>query len=166
MAHPRQVLEVTHQGDSRLPLIMKLPRIKGGDDPATIVGFEVEMMIMLRLRGRHLPRLIAKGDFTRLPCIVVAQIEASSLRPKLSQAPRAIDEVIEIGSRIATALHDLHRQHQVHLDIKPSDILFRDDSTAVLFDFGLSRHDHLPDLLDEEFSLPTFAPTDHPGCKR
>ena len=25
---------------------------------------------------------------------------------------------------------------------------------AVLVDFGLSRHDHLPDLLDEEFTLP------------
>ena len=27
-------------------LIMKVPRIKGGEDPATIVGFEVERMIM------------------------------------------------------------------------------------------------------------------------
>jgi protein-serine/threonine kinase len=55
---------------------------------------------------------------------------------------------------VATALHDLHRQHLVHLDVKPSNILFRDDGTAVLVDFGLSRHDHLPDLLDEEFTLP------------
>jgi nucleotide-binding universal stress UspA family protein len=62
--------------------------------------------------------------------------------------------VIEIGSRVATALHDLHRQHLVHLDVKPSNILFREDGTAVLVDFGLSRHDHLPDLLDEEFTLP------------
>ena len=28
------------------PLIMKVPRIKGGEDPATIVGFEVEQMLM------------------------------------------------------------------------------------------------------------------------
>ena len=32
--------------------------------------------------------------------------------------------------------------------------MFRPDGTAVLVDFGLSRHDHLPDLLDEEFRLP------------
>ncbi|HSW02968.1 serine/threonine protein kinase [Aquabacterium sp.] len=154
MAHIWRVSEVNHSGDSRLPLIMKVPRIKGGEDPATIVGFEVEMMIMPMLSGAHVPKFIAKGDFTRQPFIVMECIEGLSLKPRLDDAPLALDEVIEIGSRVATALHDLHRQHLVHLDIKPSNIMFRPDGTAVLVDFGLSRHDHLPDLLDEEFMLP------------
>jgi eukaryotic-like serine/threonine-protein kinase len=154
MAHIWKVQEVNHQGDSRLPLIMKVPRIKGGEDPATIVGFEVEMMILPMLRGRHVPKFIAKGDFTRQPYIVMERIEGHSLRPRLDDAPLAIDEVIEIGSRVATAVHELHQQSLVHLDIKPSNIMFREDGTAVLVDFGLSRHDHLPDLLDEEFTLP------------
>lgn len=154
MAHLWKVVEVNHQGDSRLQLIMKVPRIKGGEDPATIVGFEVEQMIMPMLSGRHVPKFIAKGDFTRQPYIVMERIEGVSLRPRLDEAPLAIDEVIEIGSRVATALHELHRQHLVHLDVKPSNIMFRADGTAVLVDFGLSRHDHLPDLLDEEFTLP------------
>jgi protein-serine/threonine kinase len=139
---------------SDTPLIMKVPRIKGGEDPATIVGFEVERMIMPMLSGPHVPKYIAKGDFTRQPYIVMEHIPGHSLRPRLDDAPLALDEVVEIGSRVATALHDLHRQHVVHLDIKPSNILFRADGTAVLIDFGLSRHDHLPDLLDEEFTLP------------
>ena len=154
MAQIWQVLEVNHQGDSRLPLVMKVPRIKGGEDPATIVGFEVEQMIMPMLSGPHVPRFIAQGDFTRQPYIVMEHIQGVSLRPRLDEAPLALDEVIEIGSRVATALHELHRQHLVHLDVKPSNIMFRADGTAVLVDFGLSRHDHLPDLLDEEFTLP------------
>ena len=154
MAHIWQVIEVNHAGDSRLPLVMKVPRIKGGEDPATIVGFEVEQMILPMLSGPHVPKFIAKGDFTRQPYIVMEAIEGVSLRARLDDAPLALDEVIEIGSRVATALHDVHRQHLVHLDIKPSNILFRPDGCAVLVDFGLSRHDHLPDLLDEEFTLP------------
>jgi protein-serine/threonine kinase len=137
-----------------LPLIMKVPRIKGGEDPATIVGFEVERMIMPMLSGPHVPKFVAKGDFTRQPHIVMEHIPGETLRPRLDEAPLAIDEVVEIGCRVAQALHELHRQHVVHLDIKPSNILFRPDGTAVLVDFGLSRHDHLPDLLDEEFTLP------------
>ncbi|HEX5685781.1 MAG TPA: bifunctional serine/threonine-protein kinase/universal stress protein [Ideonella sp.] len=139
---------------AELPLLMKVPRIKGGEDPATIVGFEVERMIMPMLSGPHVPKFIAKGDFTRQPYIVMEHIPGPSLRPRLDEAPLALDEVVEIGSRVADALHDLHHQHVVHLDIKPSNILFRPDGTAVLIDFGLSRHDHLPDLLDEEFTLP------------
>jgi nucleotide-binding universal stress UspA family protein len=48
----------------------------------------------------------------------------------------------------------------IHLDVKPSNIMFRPEKPdgsggeAVLVDFGLSRHDHLPDLLEEEFELP------------
>ncbi|HET9646460.1 MAG TPA: bifunctional serine/threonine-protein kinase/universal stress protein [Burkholderiaceae bacterium] len=141
-------------GDDPLPLIMKVPRIKGGDDPATIVGFEVEQMIMPTLQGPHVPRFIAKGDFTGQPYIVMELIPGESLRPRLDKAPLPFDEVADIGARVAVALHDLHRQHVVHLDVKPSNILFRTSGDAVLVDFGLSRHDHLPDLLDEEFRLP------------
>ena len=141
-------------GTEGLPLIMKVPRIKGGEDPAAIVGFEVERMILPALHGPHVPRFVARGDFTRQPYIVMERVDGPSLRPRLDEVPLAIDEVIEIGSRVATALHELHRQHLVHLDIKPSNILMRPDGTAVLVDFGLSRHDRLPDLLEEEFTLP------------
>jgi protein-serine/threonine kinase len=133
---------------------MKVPRIKGGEDPATIVGYEVEQMIMPTLSGVHVPRYVARGDFTRQPYIVMEHIGGDTLRPRLAEAPLAIDEVGEIGARVATALHDLHRQHVVHLDIKPSNIMFRPDGAAVLLDYGLSRHDFLPDLLEEDFSLP------------
>ena len=137
-----------------LPLIMKLPRIKGGEDPATIVGFEVEQMILPVLQGPHVPRYVARGDFTRQPYIVMERIAGASLRPRLDAAPLPLDEVIEIGSRVATALHELHHQQLVHLDIKPSNIMFRPDGTAVMVDFGLSHPGRLPDLLEEEFSLP------------
>jgi len=141
------------------PLIMKVPRIKGGDDPATIVGFEVEQMIMPTLSGPHVPKFVAKGDFTRQPYIVMEHIPGASLRARFDAAPLPLDEVVQVGIKVATALHDLHRQHVIHLDVKPSNIMFRRNADrsqgeAVLVDFGLSRHDRLPDLLDEEFELP------------
>ena len=154
MAHLWRVVEVNQQGDSRLPLLMKVPRVRGDEDPAAIVGFEVEQMIMPTLSGPCVPTFIAKGDFTRAPYIVMEQIEGDTLKPRLDAAPLPIDEVIEIGARVAAAVHALHRQNVIHLDIKPSNIMFRPDGQAVLIDFGLSRHDHLPDLLDEEFRLP------------
>jgi serine/threonine protein kinase len=136
------------------PMVMKLPKLRGEDDPTAIVGFEVEQMILPRLRGRHVPKVIANGDFTAQPYLVLERIPGESLRAKLAHVPLPVAEVADIGARIADALHDVHRQHVIHLDLKPSNILFRDDGTAVLVDFGLAHHDCLPDLLDEEFRLP------------
>ncbi len=159
MAHLWRVTHVEDGGSYALPLIMKVPRIKGGDDPATIVGFEVEQMIMPTLSGTHVPKFVAKGDFTRQPYIVMERVPGESLRARFEAAPLPLDEVVQIGIKVATALHDLHRQHVIHLDVKPSNIMFRQNADgtqaeAVLVDFGLSRHDRLPDLLDEEFELP------------
>jgi len=154
MAHIWRVSRLQPKPGEDFPLIMKVPRIKGGEDPATIVGFEVEQMLMPALKGPHVPRFVARGDWTRQAYIVMEQVQGQSLRPRLDEAPLPLDEVVDIGIRVATALQDLHRQHVVHLDIKPSNIMFRPDGLAVLVDFGLSRHDHLPDLLEEEFSLP------------
>ena len=136
-----------------VPLVIKVPRING-DDPETIVGFEVEQMILPMLRGVHVPQFVARGDLTRQPYLVMERIPGPSLRTRIEEAPLPCDEVADIGARVAAALHDLHRQHVVHLDVKPSNVLFRESGEAVLVDYGLSRHDRLPDLLDEEFRLP------------
>ncbi|MGQ3051654.1 MAG: protein kinase domain-containing protein [Roseateles sp.] len=154
MANLWRVSRVDGAHDDGVELLMKVPRIKGGEDPATIVGFEVEQMLMPQLSGPHVPRFIARGDWTRQAFIVMEHIPGETLRPRLDDAPLPPEEVADIGARVATALAALHRQHVVHLDIKPSNIMFRPDGTAVLVDFGLSRHEQLPDLLEEEFTLP------------
>jgi protein-serine/threonine kinase len=150
MANLWQVSHAQHPG----PLLMKVPRLRLGEDPATIVGFEVEQMILPTLHGPHVPRFVARGDFTHQPYIVMERIEGTTLAPRVDDAPLAVDAITELGARIAAAIHDLHRQRVVHLDIKPENVMFRPDGTAVLVDFGLSRHDALPDLLAEEFRQP------------
>jgi serine/threonine protein kinase len=144
---------VTRPGTTT-PMLMKVPRIGEGADPAAIVSFEMEQMILPRLSGKHVPKFIAAGDFTVQPYIVMEQIPGSTLLPRLSELPLPYAEVAKIGVNVAIALDDLHRQHVIHLDVKPSNIMFRPAGDAVLFDFGLSHHDHLPDLMQEEFRLP------------
>jgi len=132
------------------PMVMKVPLLRRGEDPITIVGFEVEQMILARLSGPHVPRFVAAGDFEE-PYIVMEFVAGRSLKGLLEKTPLPPDEVATIGAKIAFALHDVHRQHVIHLDLKPSNVILRDDGTAVLIDFGLSRHDQLPDLIAEEF---------------
>jgi serine/threonine protein kinase len=137
-----------------MPLLMKVPRIGEGDDPAAIVSFEMEQMILPKLSGSHVPQFIANGDFAAQPYIVMERISGSSLYPWLEALPRTDQEVATLGAKIADALDAIHRQNVVHLDLKPSNIVFRDTGEAVLIDYGLACHVHMPDLMAEEFRLP------------
>src|ERR1700686_193629 len=140
--------------DIAAPLLMKIPRVSEGEDPAAIVSFEMEQMIVPRLSGPHVPGCFGSGDFGKQPYVVIERIPGKTLYDRLGELPIPYEEARDIGGKIATALADLHRQNVIHHDIKPSSIMFRASGECVLIDFGLLHHNLLPDLLQEEFRLP------------
>src|SRR6478736_2084799 len=144
---------VTHPGID-VPLLMKIPRVSEGEDPAAIVSFEMEMMILPRLAGPHVPSCFGTGDFAHQAYAVIERIPGTTLYKRLPDLPLPYEEARQLVAKIAAALADLHRQNVIHHDIKPSSIMFRDSGEAVLIDYGLSHHNQLPDLLQEEFRLP------------
>jgi len=144
--------------DVGFPIVMKAPLLDFEGDLSLLVGFEVEQMIMAELAGEHVPRLVANGDFAVQPYIVMERIEGPTLRARSRDRVLPVDEMIQVGIAVAQALSDLHQQQVLHLDLKPGNILFRPSGAAALIDFGLSRHERLPDLLDEQFHRPTGTP--------
>src|SRR5260221_10982122 len=144
---------VTHP-DIAMPLLMKIPLMSEGEDPAAIVSFEMEQMILPRLSGPHVPACFGTGDFASQPYVVIERIPGKTLYGRLGDLPLSFEEASGIVGKIAPALADLHRQNVIHHDIKPSSIMFRPSGEVVLIDFGLSHHNQLPDLLQEEFRLP------------
>ena len=133
---------------------MKIPRVSEGEDPAAIVSFEMEQMILPRLSGPHVPACFGAGDFARQAYVVIERIPGETLYKRLPDLPLPYEEARAMVGKIASALADLHRQNVIHHDIKPSSIMFRESGEAVLIDYGLSHHNQLPDLLQEEFRLP------------
>ncbi len=142
------------RADIRFPLVMKVPRLGISDDPAAIVGFETESIILPKLTGPHVPRFVSSGDFDREAYLAMEYIPGPTLEERRAAAPLAAAEVAHIGARVADALHDLHRQQVAHLDLSPDNITFRPGGEAVLLDFGFACHRRLPDLLAEEFDRP------------
>lgn len=143
----------THPGIDR-PILIKIPKMSEGDDPAAVVSFEMEQMISPRLSGDHVPICYGAGDFARQPYVAMERIPGDTLYKRIGNLPMGYEEAASICERVAIALEDLHRQHVIHHDIKPSSIMFRPSGDAVLIDFGLSHHAQLPDLLQAEFRLP------------
>jgi len=137
-----------------LPLIMKLPRLGHGEPAANVISFEVERMVLGALSGPHVPRLIAFGDVETRPYLLMEYVEGTSLNDWVQRAPIPAADVARLGAALADAVHDLHRNDVVHLDVKPENVLYRPSGTAVLIDYGLAHHNNYPDLLAEEFRFP------------
>jgi serine/threonine protein kinase len=146
------LFRVTKPGLS-LPLIMKLPLVAPGEPSESIVAFETELTILPSLRGPHVPAFVAAGDLTQTPYLVSEWIEGVSLEALIERGPVAPQEAARIGAAVADALHSVHQQDVVHLDLKPANVLLRADGSAVLIDFGFAHHARYPDLLAEERSF-------------
>lgn len=138
-----------------LPLIIKIPRLGPGERAVNVVSFEVERMVLGALaQSPHHPTLVAFGDVETTPYLVMEHIEGVRLSDWVPKAPLPPEEVAHLGAACALALDDLHRQDVVHLDLKPTNVLYRASGDAALIDFGLAQHRHFPDLLAEEFRFP------------
>jgi len=143
---------------SDLPMILKLPRLGFGEPATSVIGFETEEMVMQSLSGPHVPKLFAVGALERTPYLVMELITGKRLHERMGKGPLPAVEVAQIGMAIANAIHALHSQHVIHLDLNPGNILFRESGEAVLVDFGLAHHSHYPDLMAEEFARPVGTP--------
>jgi nucleotide-binding universal stress UspA family protein len=142
-------------GDGALPLIIKIPRLGAGERAVNVIAFEVCRMVLGALaQGSHYPTLVAYGDVETTPYLVMGWIEGVRLDQWIDRAPLVPEEIVRLGSALALALHDIHRQDVVHLDLKPTNVLYRANGDAVLVDFGLAHHAHYPDLLAEELRMP------------
>ena len=138
-----------------LPLIMKIPRLGAGERAVNVISFEVCRMVLGALaQSPHHPTLVAHGDVETTPYLVMEYVDGARLSDWLERAPLPAAEVARLGAALALALHDLHRQDAVHLDLKPTNVLYRASGDAVLIDFGLAHHSHYPDLLAEELRFP------------
>jgi eukaryotic-like serine/threonine-protein kinase len=144
--------------EAGFPLLMKVPRLGHGEPGEAVVTYEVERTLLAALRGPHVPRFVAAGDVASQPYLVMERVEGRSLAEWADRAPLPPDEVARLGGAVATAVHALHQQEAIHLDLKPSNVLFRPSGEAVLIDLGLAAHAHYPDLLAEELRRPAGSP--------
>ncbi|NVO15173.1 MAG: protein kinase [Rhodoplanes sp.] len=150
------IWRATHP-DITEPILLKIPFLDPGQDVSTIVGFEVEEMILKRLEGAHVPHFFASGDFADTPFIAMEYVAGNTLAAEMERAPFSWQTVAIYGIQIGTALAALHRQKVIHLDLKPGNVILAERG-AVLIDFGLAHHEELPDLLAEESAVPMGTP--------
>jgi serine/threonine-protein kinase PpkA len=69
-------------------------------------------------------------------------VPGGTLEERLNQGSLSLKESIRILKQIASALEWSHGKGLIHRDVKPANVLFRDDGTPVLSDFGIAKTTH------------------------
>lgn len=108
-------------------------------DPQFFERFVQEAVGMARLEHPH---IAAVHDFffeEGVPFLIMSYIPGDSLEGLIrDRAPLSVSEALRISRQILGALDYAHRQGVVHRDVKPSNILVREDGEAFLVDFGIA----------------------------
>jgi outer membrane protein assembly factor BamB len=111
-------------------------RLTGADDLRAFIN-EARTM---RLRHPHIVPLLDFGlSREDAPFLVMEYVPKGTLRdhyPKGTRVP--LPTVVEYATQIASALQYAHEQQLIHRDVKPENMLERDDGTLLLSDFGIA----------------------------
>ena len=76
--------------------------------------------------------------------IAMELVEGSGLR-KFCGAPVPVPQLIDWGRQIAQALAAAHQRNIIHRDVKPENLMVRDDGIVKILDFGLAAQFETPD---------------------
>ncbi len=120
---------------------LKLLREDLAEDPEFTHRFEREAKALALLDHPYVVRFYGFERQGALAFIVMDYVPGSTLRRRLLNAggPLPLDETTGILRQIAGALQYAHDEGYIHRDVKPGNIMLRQDGTALLSDFGIAR---------------------------
>ncbi|MFC7593194.1 serine/threonine-protein kinase [Nonomuraea antimicrobica] len=72
------------------------------------------------------------------PWIVMELVTGGSLQDRIQRGPMPSVEVARLGREVLSALRAAHAVGIQHRDVKPANVLLRDDGRSVLTDFGIA----------------------------
>ena len=110
-------------------------------DPERIERFEREVRAAARLAHPNIVQVYEFGQGAGQHFYTMALMPGGDLKARIRAHPDGMPEAEAkaVAAAVARALDYAHRQGLVHRDVKPENILFWEDGTPQLTDFGIAR---------------------------
>ncbi len=132
--------EVYLARDTRLDRLVaiKLLRADRTTDQTRLRRFEQESRAISALNHPNIVTIFEIGEANGARFIVLEYVNGRTLRALIG-APQGLQAIAPIGRQVARALAVAHGAGIVHRDVKPENIMVRDDGYVKVLDFGLAR---------------------------
>lgn len=101
--------------------------------------FAAEVATLRQLRHPNVVRLVDAGEHGEVPYLVMEFVPGPTLTERLrDEGTLDLERTRCVGREIADALAYAHELGVINRDVKPSNVLFDEDDTAKLADFGVA----------------------------
>lgn len=150
--------EVFHAWDRMLfcEVAVKVLRPNRLQEEETLVDFEREASIAARSLHPNLVRMLRWNPTGPRPYLVFEYIREQTVADHLrAVGPVRVPETCLLGVRVLSALHYLHSQAVLHLDVKPGNVTM---GRPRLLDFSLARTAPGPLKLEYSMGTPAYMP--------
>ncbi|HVL35975.1 MAG TPA: protein kinase [Burkholderiales bacterium] len=128
------------------PLVVKILRGEVTADPRSLARFLEEYALVERIQSRHVARVFDHGTSEGHAYLVMEFFEGGDLNRRLAGQPLPPQEALRLFRELMMALGDIHEKGILHRDLKPQNLMFRDDGSLAVVDFGIAKHIDAVDL--------------------
>jgi WD40 repeat protein len=106
---------------------------------ADLARFRTEAEAIARLQHPNIVQIHEVGEQGGLPFFSLEFCGGGSLEKKLAGTPLPPREAAALVEALARAMHAAHTKGVIHRDLKPANVLFAEDGTPKITDFGLAK---------------------------
>ncbi len=122
------------------PLVVKILRSEVTDDKTSLERFLEEYSLIERIRSPHVARIHGHGVSEGHAYLVMEFFDGGDLSQRLQGKPMEPGAALKIFRELMFALGDIHETGVLHRDLKPQNLMFRNDGSLAIVDFGIAKH--------------------------
>jgi formylglycine-generating enzyme required for sulfatase activity/Tfp pilus assembly protein PilF len=127
------------QQSLRRVVALKMILAGAHSSPEQLTRFRSEAEAVAQLQHTNIIQIHEVGEHEGQPYFSLEYVSGGSLARKLGGAPQPPQQAAELAEKLARAIHFAHQHGIVHRDLKPGNILFAEDGTPKITDFGLAK---------------------------